>query len=789
MLKSNGLLIIFFLFQLVKPTCEKLQSQQQCNQVSECFWLRDCRAKNELLHSLRSIRAKSHPEIETESETENGVFQTVTQIGSASIASPIPQSQSALTCKVLNRQLCVLYVANCQWTASGCLEKHFSAPPMLPNMPMGYEYQREVIPGPGGIPVETETESESESQTEFNGAGMPANNNPSMQYGAGMPAINNPSMQYERESESESEMGTSQTYEYERESNIPGPGAGYQQVISHNGLIDTLIDTGVQPGPLVDPFQPYPDSGLPAPQQPLAPVTTNTDNASQKLKCLSLNNEEQCAAFIICEWDPREICVPGNVPVATQPSRPKVCGDTKEMIECVDADGCQWNIPTQSCKVFRNVVLRKAHTCTGIARPSCSHFFGCVWDTEQQMCSKEPGSAAITEVDPIVDPYSDVLAATPQQPAQPAMYCLTMSMTDCDVSALCFWDIRMICLPMSMQQETTRKATDSRHNFFHPTTLQGNPSSGPDPAIQHKASFFHPTDPNSPISDELSPPGAPGRGTPATDSGNIYIGAGIETESESENESGEFYSPQVHPSRQHQPHPFSPGLETETESESESEFPSMPQSHSPIPHPRPHQPSPLSPGLETETETESESGGFYPGSIGAITSFTTTAINICFYHPDRQTCLADSICFWDRRTHLCASLEVPNFLPATCEGFLYEHPCTLDKRCIWKTGECEEANLDCEDMYTKDKCLRTKYYGIPCVWSDHEMECDEAPIMLQRKVPKIIAHKQAEFFFLWPVLIVVPFAFIVYSLHQKVYSKETQNDLLLDDVFPDAQVI
>jgi len=458
MLKSNGLLIIFFLFQLVKPTCEKLQSQQQCIQVSECFWLRDCRAKNELLHSLRSIRAKSHPEMETESETENGVFQTVTQIGSASIASAIPQSQSALTCKVLNRQLCVLYVANCQWTASGCLEKQFSAPPILPNMPMGYEYQREVIPGPGGIPVETETESESESQTEFNGGGMPANNNPSMQY--------------ERESESESEMGTSQTYEYERESNIPGPGAGYQHVISNNGMIDTLIDTGVQPGPLVDPFQPYPDSGLPAPQQPLAPVTTNTDNSSQKLKCLSLNNEEQCAAFIICEWDSREICVPRNVPVATQPSRPKVCGDINLMIECVDADGCQWNIPTQSCKVFRNVVLRKAHTCTGIARPSCSHFFGCQWDLEQQICSKEPGSAAITEIDPIVDHYSDVSAesATPQQQtAQPtAMYCLKMSMTDCDVSALCFWDIRMICLPMSMHQETTRKATDSRHNFFSP---------------------------------------------------------------------------------------------------------------------------------------------------------------------------------------------------------------------------------------------------------------------------------------------------------------------------------
>lgn len=637
---------------MVEPLCKTFQSEQACNQLSDCFWLQECRAKKELVQFLHVSRAKSQPEMENENESEFEIQNSGIQINP--MPNLVPQGASPLGCAALNQNFCAIYASSCEWTVMGCVPKQLSPIPSLvpehefeyegPGVPSTkYDFQGQTIPG---VSFEHESESENESQMQYNGAGVSASINPAIQY--------------ERESETETQIGTSQTYEYQRESNIPG-GVGYQHVI---------MDTGLQPA--VNSYPPA-DRGLPA-----VPVSPGYDNSNHQLKCLSLKDEEQCAAFLICQWDPREICVPKNFPVATQPPRPQTCDTIKEMIECVDANGCQWNIPTQSCKEFRNVMLQRAHTCSGIARESCSSFFGCEWDTERLICSNEH---------PVEVPHSEVSEISPTEPEQPAMYCLQMSMSECDTSALCFWDARMICLPTAMQQETTKKASTGMDRFFHPMTQQGNP----DPS-------FHSPVSNAP-NNGLNSPSSPGQEI-TVDGGNV---------------------------------------------------------------------SPLDVESESESEGESELVA------------TTNAINSCFYHPDRQTCLRDNGCFWDRKTHLCASLEVPNFLPATCEGFIYEAPCTLDERCVWKSGECEDANLDCEDMTTKDLCLRTKYNGFPCVWSDHEMECDEAPIVLQKEARREITHKQAEFFFLWPVLIIIPFALVVFAICRKISSIDIHQQKLLED--------
>jgi len=824
MLNSNGLLIIFsFLFYCVKPTCELLETQIECIKVAKCEWSAKCTAKS-LPNSLRSRRAKSQPEMESESETEsesepglipaaNAGIQTFPSGVQTLPSGATPQTGYVSSVPGMNNGISI--------TPGGMninmpgVEHEFESEsesesqiPQIGQMPQigglqqitqgqayqqtipgqvyqqtvpavqGYQqtipayqgYQQTVpasqgyqplpaygtglqtIPAAGQsyqpmpaaagqmLPGQMEFESESETESETWIPGMPQTAGGVQNYAGAQPGV-----QYEREVENEVQIGGQTTYSYEHSSNIPGQ-QGYVKVVN-NGA-QTLVDTGSGLQPVVPatqgyyadsgvPASFYPDSGLvanpvapvtPVAVQPAAPVAVATKSPAEKqLQCLALKDPEQCRGMLICEWDARNICIPANVPVAVRPvSIPIVCSSITEMIPCVDADGCQWNIPTQTCKVFRNMVLRKIRTCGGIARESCSEFFGCAWDASAHQCasSKERNSlrgdfpqnelqrtqrlGATGSNLPIDDPYDPYTDSAEPQDQNSQMQCLTKSIRDCARDAQCFWDSREICLPKAMQLETTRAPRHSRNvnNFYHQS---GRPNSQVSPS-DSKASFFHPTQ-NS--------PGAPG------------LGAG------GRNELNGNIAPAV------------AGIETETETENEAEYP-----------------GPYGPNAGAPAQT---SGG----------------VNTCFYHPSRDTCLLDTGCFWDRRTQLCASLDVPNFLPATCEGFLFQAPCTLDKRCVWKTGECEEANLDCEDLLFKDKCERSTYNGIPCVWLGGE--CDEAPIMLRKALSrKSATHNRPEFFAYWPVLIIVPFVFIILALSWKIYSTKQvrQEDLLLHEVFP-----
>jgi len=764
MLNSNGLLIIFsILFHCVKPTCELLETQIECIKVANCEWSAKCTAKS-LPNSLRSIRAKSQPEMESESETESewpGLIPAssagvglipASNAGVQTFPSGLtPQTGYVPSIPGVNNGISITpggmninmpgveheYESESESQSSPQIgqipqisgglqtitagQAYQPMPGGLQTIPAGQNYQ--TMPGmsqmpPGKMEFESESESESESST----PGMPQMGGGLQTYG-GSPQ---PGVQFEREVENEVQIGGQTSYSYEHSSNIPGQ-QGYVKVVNNGG--QTLVDTGSGLQPLVPatqgyypdsgvqnavPASFYPDSGLvaqPVVPQPVAPVqpavVATKSPAEKQLQCLALRDPEQCRGMLICEWDARNICIPANVPVAVQPvSIPIVCSSITEMIPCVDADGCQWNIPTQSCKVFRNMVLRKIRTCGGIARENCSEFFGCKWDATAHQCSNSNERNRIIAqrtqrlgatgnnlpIDDPYDPYTDPIDDPATKDTNSQMQCLTKGIIDCTQDAQCFWDSRKICLPKAMQRETT-KAT---------------PNSVASPDIPNKASFFHPTQ-NS--------PGAPGLGAGGRNELNGNIA------------------------------PMAGGIETETETENEAEY----------------------------------QGPYNPNAPAAQTSSTNT----CFFHPNRDTCLLDTGCFWDRRTHLCASLDVPNFLPATCEGFLYQAPCTLDKRCVWKTGECEEANLDCEDLLIKDKCLRSTYNGVPCVWLGGE--CDEAPIMLRKALSrKSIPHNRPEFFALWPVLIIIPFVCIIIALSWKIFSTKQvrQEDLLLHEVFP-----
>jgi len=778
MLKLNALILIFILLQTVKPTSEIIEKESQTSNGGEV---------------KKAQHAKSQPEIESESESESEM-----EPGMGMIFRPPrmqPMQQQTTGCPGLTQIFCKAYATRCVWTfMNGCINK-----PGVPVQVMQGVGKTKIISGGMGLP-EKEFESESESEMPGGGmamkfpAGMPYQSNPAMGFeregetetetengvttikgggmpmGGGMPRA--PAMgggfQFETETETEIQNGASHTYDYQHQSNMPG---GFQHIVNNNGavLVDNgsglkpvlpvlpnpvLIDSGIPtPGTVVSPLGPPPGVVVPLPPvvAPVAPappvVAPQASNANRKLECLAKDNAEVCAADIICKWDPREICVPKNAAVSNRHGAlTPFCSDIKDMISCVDAEGCQWNIHTQSCKIFANMVLRNIRTCHGIARPSCSEYFGCKWDVTQQMCTSErnalSGQLSDTNaqelgkshsstrrkrsIEATADSYSDYSPydpePEPQQASTDPTYCLLKGKTDCNADRICFWDMRQICLPAKLQLETTVPPKSHIDNFFHPGPQTGllKPSGATASTdIPNKASFFHPNVPRT-NSQNFNKPGAPGQGN--RDTGR------------------------------------SPGL--------------------------PHVlPSSVGAGIETETENESEAE--YSNPFNPYASITTTAFNTCFYHGDRASCLEDTDCFWDRRTKLCASLDVPNFLPATCEGFLYEAPCTQDKRCIWKT-ECEEANLDCEDILTKDRCLRTKYNGIPCIWKDHGQECDEAPIYLQKSLDQSSVHdKEAEFHFLWPVLVIVPFVFIIFNLVWKIYSsKNTSTDLLLEDVQP-----
>jgi len=788
MLNSNGLLIIFsILFHCVKPTCELLETQIECIKVANCEWSAKCTAKS-LPNSLRSIWAKSQPEMESESETESESEPGLIPASNAGVGL-IPASNARVQTFPSGLTPQTGYVSSIPGVNNGNFitpggmninmpgvereyesESESQSPPQIGQMPQisgglqtfpaGQAYQ----PMPGGLqtvpagqnyqtmpgmsqmpPGKMEFESESESESE---SGMPQMGGGLQTYG-GSPQ---PGVQYEREVENEVQIGGQTSYSYEHSSNIPGQ-QGYVKVVNNGG--QTLVDTGSGLQPLVPatqgyypdsgvqnavPASFYPDSGLVA--QPVVPkhvapvqpaVVATKSPAEKQLQCLALKDPEQCRGMLICEWDARNICIPANVPVAVQPvSIPVVCSSITEMIPCVDADGCQWNIPTQSCKVFRNMVLRKIRTCGGVARENCSEFFGCKWDATAHQCSNSNERNRIIAQRtqrlgttgnnlPIDDPYDpyDPIDEPATKDTNSQMQCLTKGIIDCTQDAQCFWDSRKICLPKAMQLETTKAPQVTQHSrnvntFLHPSRQSGKvhggyrPNSVASPDIPNKASFFHPTQ-NS--------PGAPGLGAGGRNELNGNI-------------------------------------------------------------------APMAGGIETETETENEAEYQNPYDPNAPAAQTSSG-NTCFFHPNRDTCLMDTGCFWDRRTHLCASLDVPNFLPATCEGFLYQAPCTLDKRCVWKTGECEEANLDCEDLLIKDKCLRSTYNGVPCVWLGGE--CDEAPIMLRKALSrKSIRHNRPEFFSLWPVLIIIPFVFIIIALSWKIFSTKQvrQEDLLLHEVFP-----
>lgn len=761
MLNSNGLLIIFsILFHCVKPTCELSETQIECIKVANCEWSAKCTAKS-LPNSLRSIRAKSQPEMESESETESE-WPGLIPASSAGIGL-IPASNAGVQTFPSGLTPQTGYVPSIPGMNNGISitpggmninmpgveqeyesESESQSPPQMGQMPQisgglqtitaGQAYQPmfgglqtipagqnyQTMPGMSQMPPgKMEFESESESESESSMPGMPQMGGGLQTYG-GSPQ---PGVQFEREVENEVQIGGQTSYSYS--SNIPGQ-QGYVKVVNNGG--QTLVDTGSGLQPLVPatqgyypdsgvqnavPASFYPDSGLvaqpvfPRPVAPVQPAVVATKSPAEKqLQCLALRDPEQCRGMLICEWDARNICIPANVPVAVQPvSIPIVCSSITEMIPCVDADGCQWNIPTQSCKVFRNMVLRKIRTCGGIARENCSEFFGCKWDATAHQCSNSNERNRIIAqrtqrlgttgnnlpIDDPYDPYDPIdVPATKDTNSQ--MQCLTKGIIDCTQDAQCFWDSRKICLPKAMQRGTTKAIPNSVASLD----------------IPNKASFFHPTQ-NS--------PGAPGLGAGGRNELNGNIA------------------------------PMAGGIETETETENEAEY----------------------------------QGPYNPNAPAAQTS----SANTCFFHPNRDTCLMDTGCFWDRRTHLCASLDVPNFLPASCEGFLYQAPCTLDKRCIWKTGECEEANLDCEDLLIRDKCLRSTYNGVPCVWLTGE--CDEAPIMLRKALSrKSIPHNRPEFFALWPVLIIIPFVCIIIALSWKIFSTKQvrQEDLLLHEVFP-----
>jgi len=418
---------------------------------------------------------------------------------------------------------------------------------------------------------------------------------------------------------------------------------------------------------------------------------------------------------------------------------------------------------------MRQFQLAKARTCVAETKEQCHLFFGCQWDITQQLCvlhnealsgETEPYTGTTEDlgtVDTQTPPTPVQTQTTTSKPADPepqppkkkkptdapslqsSMNCLMKNQMLCVNDMECYWDARQICLPIQVQTS----------------------SAAANPPVTPMMTPVAPTVLPAPISQETEQEteGETESELPATIIVNPLIQIveeppETETESETEHES-----------------PPSPSVETETESESEHEQPSTAQS------------SGVGPETETETESESESG-LTPDEI------QTTDLNICFFYPDRESCILDDQCFWDRRTSLCASLLVPNFLPTDCEEFLYQPSCTKDKRCIWKSGECEWANLDCEDMDTKKLCVGAKYNGVPCVWSDHEQECDEAPVFLSK------AHTQqdtttnetttkAYFQYLWVLMLLGPAILLGFALGKCTRRSKSDDSIQMDSLLLD----
>jgi len=744
----KNIIPLFFLiciFHLASAICNSITLEQQCLVEQGCLWDGECKA------ILKKTNMKSAVEMETEHESE-----------SDSLPSP-------MQCAVFSEAFCRAY-NGCAWTGVRCVVGFQTQ--VLPGAMAGGSNMAGAMQGAGGNvispmgygnPFDMETESESENESGFVMPGMGA------QMGGmgaqGMPGMGGaPSYGYpfetETESESESESGFPMMPgggQMMPGGMMPGgqmmPGMGMpggpeyefenESEQEMGGITIAHSSSGGSNRPTINHHYVGPSDGPSMPMMPgvVAPPGTPGAVVSPTAVVASPGTVISPPAQPSTVTPPTQSADSGTDSGISSTDKLECIKATNEE-ECALLDICTWDA-RQVClpTVILHLNNKRAIACKTVdTSEQCMENSGCKWDETAELCQ--------------------ILPELNLRKALKAEACNGFLMADCPNYFGCVWDHGQdLCVIHRLQVEAlpseTLKSTDSTVEMDESDTvglqrkaLQANLNAQSVDCLVLGLEGCH-LDTNCfwDLRQICLPALLQTETTPILKQDTILI----------DNRGNQVGT-----------------METEGESESENE------SEGPM-HPAPPPMIPV--GVDTETESESESES---GSGGSNPYGTPMPVNTCFYHPDRTTCLGDADCFWDRRTSLCASLDLPNYLPADCEGFLYEAPCTLDKRCIWKTGECEELNMDCENIMEKRVCVTTTVNGIPCVWSDHEQECDEAPIFLARPSAENVEDTQPndpENKFRRPLVLLVPLVLIVGAtfLASRARQKTEVEEILMDE--------